>query len=83
MADSAFVDPAASAQQASPASAATPARAPTDKSFDPNAKVSTLQELKEQAPAVYKAMLEAIAQTVMSQMRKHDERMKDLYRGQR
>ena len=82
MADPVSANPAASAQQAAPAGT-TPSAGGSSKSFDPNAKVSTLQELKEQAPAVYKAMLEAIAQTVMSQMRKHDDRMKQLYREQR
>lgn len=41
-------------------------------------KISTLNDLKEQAPEVYKKMMEGIATTIINQMKDSEERRKKL-----
>ncbi len=50
---------------------------------DPNMKISTMAQLKAQAPEVYDKMLESFAQNMLREMRDHQERLKKAMRKMR
>ncbi|QLH36656.1 MAG: hypothetical protein HWD61_11390 [Parachlamydiaceae bacterium] len=45
--------------------------------------VSTMGDLKEKAPEVYRAMLQGIAMNVCDEMRRHQRRLKEIMRKAR
>lgn len=53
------------------------------KDFSMDTKVDSMKSLKEEAPEVYKKMMEGIAMSVISSMRKRQERLKQMWREDR
>lgn len=71
-----------SSQNAATAEASATANA-NKKDFDMNTKVSSAADLKEKAPEVWDKMMEGIAQNIISDMRKRQERLKKMMRESR
>ena len=51
-------------------------------SFDSSSTVSSLNDLKEKAPKVYKAMVMGIAQNICNEMQHSQERLKKTMKGE-
>lgn len=68
-----------SSQNAATAEASASANG-TKKDFDMNTKVNSTADLKEKAPEVWDKMMEGIAQNIISDMRKRQERLKKMMR---
>ena len=69
-------------QNATTAEAAAGANA-SKKDFDMNTKIDSTADLKEKAPEVWDKMMEGIAQNIISDMRKRQERLKEMMREAR
>lgn len=46
--------------------------------YDSNTKISSVGDLKEKAPKVYDAMLQGIAMKITTEMKDHQDRLKEL-----
>ena len=55
----------------------------TKKDFSINTGVKSVGDLRKEAPEVYEKMMMGIAQTIVSRMREHAERLKKLWRENR
>jgi hypothetical protein len=53
------------------------------KDYEMSTQVSSLNELKEKAPEVYKKMMEGIAYSIIGRMRKAQEHLKEMWRESR
>lgn len=65
---------AAAADPATPA----PAGKPPAGGISGATKISNLEDLREKAPEVYQKMLEGIAQTIVNQIKEHQDRLKKM-----
>ncbi|GAB4236217.1 MAG: hypothetical protein Tsb0021_15890 [Chlamydiales bacterium] len=75
-------NPASQAQNI-PSSGDTQAPGSTGPSGTPGTPMTvpnTMEELRQQAPEVFKAMMDGLAQNLINRMRRHAARMKDLIR---
>ena len=64
--------PAAPAQGGASSTTASPAK------FDSNTEVSSMGELKAKAPKVYDAMLQGLATQITTDMKDHQDRLKEM-----
>lgn len=55
----------------------------TTKGYDMNTTVGSLDELKEKAPEVYQKMMEGIAFSVITSMKRHQEHLEKVWRENR
>ena len=80
---SAEVTSSSEATQTTTATATTTASSPskaTTGEFNASTAVSTMADLKEKAPEVYKAMMEGIAMHIVNEMKDHQTRLKEIQR---
>jgi hypothetical protein len=66
-------EPGSAPGQSAPSGSAT-------SSFNASTPITSLADLKDKAPEVYKAMMEGIAQNIINKMNDHQERLKKLMR---
>lgn len=83
--------PAHSAANTTPTPASTGAGTPTgnanaaamSSSLESSGTVSNMADLKEQAPEVYKAMMQGVAMNICREMQHHQARLKEIMRKAR
>lgn len=48
--------------------------------FNASTPISSMADLKEKAPELYKAMMEGLAMNIVNEMRQHQEKLKEMQR---
>lgn len=82
MDDSNPIAPVTDAQAAAGTASTPQTGAPTGTAgeFNASTTVQSLQDLKEKAPTLYRAMMEGIAMNIVNDMKDHQEKLKQMMR---
>lgn len=63
-----------------PVSSTSAAPSPSAESYTAATQVASVGDLREKAPKVYKSMVEGIAQTIITKMKRDADRLKEIAR---